>query len=533
MNISSDKKFFFFLIVCFLIYFQGIFKLPVMDRDEARFATASKTMLMNKDFIDIKMIDEKRYKKPIGIYWSQTFMNSLIGSYPYDKIWIYRLPSILGVFICMFFIFLFVKNIENEKVAFLTVFFLIFSFLTISEIHQSKTDGLLFLFIGLCNLIIYKLIKFQKINYSYKLIFWFAFAVGILIKGPIIIIFTFFPLLVFSMIKKRNYFKDIYSIFGIAIFLCISVPWFVLINIKSGGLFWYESIGNDLLNKVKSGQESHGFPPGYYSLLIFLFFWPGSIFIFNLIIRIKSNFKQIKKTDLLFYLYISFMCPLIFFELIPTKLPHYLYPSYLPLSILISKTIIENDFSKDVLKYSAFPLIIFPIAIIGLFIFSTAQFSEFDLGFLITIIILTSFTVILFWLKIKRRVKSLIISCGCFQVISYMFLIFFLIPRLDKIWISERINEIITTHETSVQKIYTIGFNEPSLLFLTSHKSSNSITHFKSHTIEEEKILLVITDEANKDITENIDLSSFNLVEEFMGFNYSRGKNVGFRVYKN
>tara|TARA_E500000178_G_scaffold345359_1_gene395085 strand:+ start:114 stop:797 length:684 start_codon:yes stop_codon:yes gene_type:complete len=227
------------------------------------------------------------------------------------------------------------------------------------------------------------------------------------------------------------------------------------------------------------------------------------------------------------------MCPLIFFELIPTKLPHYLYPSYLPLSILISKTIIENDFSKDVLKYSAFPLIIFPIAIIGLFIFSTAQFSEFDLGFLITIIILTSFTVILFWLKIKRRVKSLIISCGCFQVISYMFLIFFLIPRLDKIWISERINEIITTHETSVQKIYTIGFNEPSLLFLTSHKSSNSITHFKSHTIEEEKILLVITDEANKDITENIDLSSFNLVEEFMGFNYSRGKNVGFRVYKN
>ena len=66
MNISFNKKFLFFLLICFLIYLQGIFKLPVMDRDEARFATASKTMLIDKDFIDIKMGEEKRYKKPIG-----------------------------------------------------------------------------------------------------------------------------------------------------------------------------------------------------------------------------------------------------------------------------------------------------------------------------------------------------------------------------------------------------------------------------------------------------------------------------------
>ena len=105
MNISFNKRFLFFLFICFLIYLQGIFKLPVMDRDEARFATASKTMLIEKDFIDIKMVEEKRYKKPIGIYWTQSLMNSIFGSYPYDKISIYRLPSILGVFISFFLIF--------------------------------------------------------------------------------------------------------------------------------------------------------------------------------------------------------------------------------------------------------------------------------------------------------------------------------------------------------------------------------------------------------------------------------------------
>ena len=64
------------------------------------------------------MVDEVRYKKPIGIYWSQALMNSIIGKYPYDEIWIYRLPSILGVFICLIAIYFSIKRLENKQIAF-------------------------------------------------------------------------------------------------------------------------------------------------------------------------------------------------------------------------------------------------------------------------------------------------------------------------------------------------------------------------------------------------------------------------------
>ena len=173
MNFSTDKKFFLFLIICFFVYFQGILKLPVIDRDEARFATASKTMLISKDFIDIKMVDEPRYKKPIGIYWSQVLSNLALGNYPYDKIWIYRIPSLLGIFLCMIFIFFQLKRLEKPETAFLTVFFLLSSFLTISELHQSKTDGMLFMFISICNLIIFKMIYQKSITKSEIYFFWF------------------------------------------------------------------------------------------------------------------------------------------------------------------------------------------------------------------------------------------------------------------------------------------------------------------------------------------------------------------------
>ena len=50
---------------------------------------------------------------------------------------------------------------------------------------------------------------------------------------------------------------------------------------------------------------------------------------------------------------------------------------------------------------------------------------------------------------------------------------------------------------------------------------------------EEEKILLIVTDIISKNIKDNENFSEFLLIEEFTGFNYSKGENVIFKVYKN
>ena len=129
MNFLKDN-FFFLILVFFIIFFlQGIFNLPVLDRDEARFATASKTMLETGDLIDIKMQDETRYKKPIGIYWTQVFSNYIFGHAPFDKIWVYRVPSLFGIILSFLFIFKFVQSLYSREVGLLSVFFLGISFL--------------------------------------------------------------------------------------------------------------------------------------------------------------------------------------------------------------------------------------------------------------------------------------------------------------------------------------------------------------------------------------------------------------------
>ena len=51
---------------------------------------------------------------------------------------------------------------------------------------------------------------------------------------------------------------------GIVWFALLVLPWFVAIVWRAGDEFFAESVGQDLLGKVASGQESHGAPPGYY-----------------------------------------------------------------------------------------------------------------------------------------------------------------------------------------------------------------------------------------------------------------------------
>ena len=145
----NKKQVLFFLTFFFFIFLFGSSKLPVLDRDEARFASASKTMIENNEFIDIRIGDEKRYKKPVGIYWAQITSNYFFGNQPYDNILIYRLPSLLGVILGFLIIYSYISKVFNRQRAFLSIFFLISSLLSISEIHQAKTDGLLFLFVNI------------------------------------------------------------------------------------------------------------------------------------------------------------------------------------------------------------------------------------------------------------------------------------------------------------------------------------------------------------------------------------------------
>jgi 4-amino-4-deoxy-L-arabinose transferase-like glycosyltransferase len=63
-----------------ILYAPGLASIPPVDRDEARFAHATRQMLESGDIIPIRFQDEARNKKPIGIRWLQAAVVALFSS---------------------------------------------------------------------------------------------------------------------------------------------------------------------------------------------------------------------------------------------------------------------------------------------------------------------------------------------------------------------------------------------------------------------------------------------------------------------
>src|SRR2546430_2226660 len=88
------------LVVALLGFLPGFFSVPPIDRDEARFAQATKQMVESGEYVDIRFQDEVRYKKPVGIYWLQARVvktaSALGFPHALTTIWLYRIPSLIG-----------------------------------------------------------------------------------------------------------------------------------------------------------------------------------------------------------------------------------------------------------------------------------------------------------------------------------------------------------------------------------------------------------------------------------------------------
>src|SRR5205814_54769 len=111
--------------------------------------------------------------------------------------------------------------------------------------------------------------------WSWPAIFWTALAGGILLKGPLILMFAGLTIGTLAILdRSAAWLWRLRPVWGLMWTLVLVLPWFVAIFWRAGDTFFADSIGGDMLSKL-GAQESHGAPPGLYLLLFWVTFWPG------------------------------------------------------------------------------------------------------------------------------------------------------------------------------------------------------------------------------------------------------------------
>ena len=278
------------LLVAFslLAFLPGFFQIPPIDRDEARFAQATKQMLETNDFVDIRFQTEVRYKKPVGIYWLQAAAvkasETLGVPQARNSIWIYRLPSLAGATFAVLLTYWAALAFAPRRAAVLAALMMASSVLLGVEARLAKTDAMLLLAsVAAMGAFarIYLASKREpevKIGWQQPAILWTAIAAGVLLKGPLILMFVGLTAAVLCAVDRSlQLLWSLRPVPGLLWLLLLASTWFIAIAAKSGGNFFVQSIGHDMLDKVTSGQEAHGAPPGYYLLLFWVTFWPGAV----------------------------------------------------------------------------------------------------------------------------------------------------------------------------------------------------------------------------------------------------------------
>src|SRR5579883_1350313 len=131
------------ILLCLGLYLPGIAALPVLDRDEARFAQATRQMLESGDFLRIRFQDEARNEKPVGIYWLQAASVAVLSDAESAAIWPYRLPSLVGASIAVLLTFVLGSALVGRRAALLGAALLGSALGVVAEAHLAKTDAVL------------------------------------------------------------------------------------------------------------------------------------------------------------------------------------------------------------------------------------------------------------------------------------------------------------------------------------------------------------------------------------------------------
>src|SRR5690348_12531152 len=269
--------------LCLFLYLPGIAALPVLDRDEARFAQATRQMLETGDFLRIRFQDEARNKKPVGIYWLQAASVAAVSDAASRAIWPYRLPSLAGATIAVLLTFALGVGLVGRPAALLGAAALASTLGLTVEAHLAKTDAVLLATIVAAQGALAAIYRTARRGtapaaWPWALLFWAAQGVGLLIKGPITPLISLLTVVALSLAdREARWLRGLRSLWGVPLMLAIAVPWFIAINTATGGAFASEAVGHDLLGKLVGAQEAHGAPPGAYLLLLALTFWPGSL----------------------------------------------------------------------------------------------------------------------------------------------------------------------------------------------------------------------------------------------------------------
>jgi 4-amino-4-deoxy-L-arabinose transferase-like glycosyltransferase len=511
------------------VFMPGIAGMPVIDRDEAHFAQASRQMLQTGNYFQIRFQEKTRFQKPPGINWLQAASVKLFSNAKASTIWPYRIPSLLGALFSVLLTYFFARQFASEKVARLAAALLASTLLLIVEAHMAVIDTPLLLSVLLMEIALWMVYRDGLDNkqapWGWALCFWLAMAFGLVLKGvtPLIGVLSIVTLCLIE--RKVNWLRGLHIFSGLILFILLSLAWVLMVNEAENSNYLMQMIQKDLLPKLQGGHESHGKPPLFHLLILPVTFWPASLFLWQ-----GGSYAICHRHEKSVKFLLAWILPTwLFFEIMPTKLPQYILPTFPVIAILCAMGISKFANSETPGKMLRFLQILWGLLSLGLAAsLASLPYLLMNQWSLVAILLFALITVFTFvavyfaWQGAYQRASLVVLLLA---LISYPLIFTGLLPQLKPLWISDKIAQQVDKNKLSKEKpLLVVGFSEPSLVFNldTYSVQFTGIETAESLMQKDPSRLTIIEASAfNKELAKSKNLS---ILADLQGYDYSKGQ---------
>ncbi len=323
-----------------LLYLPGTGTIPLMDRDEPRFAHATVEMMQRGTWTVPYFNGEYRFDKPPLTYWWMRLHYALLGVSELSA----RLHSVVAVWLVSLVVFAVGKRLRDTKAAWWGAFAWLTSFQALVHGRLCVADMPMVLCVALSLWSLLELLsdagdpprRFSRWWWT----LWLSLGMGFLAKGPIAILVPALALTLWRFIiwRKPVAWSRLQAGWGVVVALAPVAAWGIPALVETHGLFWKIGMGEHVVKRGTAAFNGRVVIPGYYLVTAFISLLPWIAFLPRVIAVLRRNWSA--DTALLVA---WFAAPQLIFLFYATQLPHYTMPGFPAFFVLLGYALAEEQ----------------------------------------------------------------------------------------------------------------------------------------------------------------------------------------------
>ena len=336
-NLRFRHALWILLALTALLYLPGTGTIPLMDRDEPRFAHATVEMMERGEWVIPYFNEDYRFDKPPLTYWWMRLHYNLLGINELSA----RLHSVLSVWLVGCVIWCMGRRLYSAKAGWIGAFAWLTSFQALVHGRLCVADMPMILCVTLSMWALIELLAprdhVERLRFGrWFWILWVSLGVGFLAKGPIAWFVPGLSILLWrwALWRKPLPWSRLQWRLGPLITLAMVAAWGIPALILTNGEFWRIGMGEHVVDRGTAALNGRVIVPGYYIVAAFISLMPWIAWLPQIWSKLRTEWNREVA-----FLVSWFLAPQIIFFLYATQLPHYTMPGFAAFFLLLGSVL--------------------------------------------------------------------------------------------------------------------------------------------------------------------------------------------------